>query len=185
MFFGSLFVMTLSPWNGTYYSLSPEPKKLPNCGFSLRILADFLYLDGWKADILSPIFEPRKRQGLIMQIKSTNIILYCKKWEETVAFYQTGLHLPITVSTEWFVEFEVTRTSRVSVADEYRTSIKSAGGRGITITLQVTDVETTHTQLKNARLNPTTIKEVWGAKSFYVFDPEGNRIEFWSGRPKQ
>jgi predicted enzyme related to lactoylglutathione lyase len=120
-----------------------------------------------------------------MQIKSTNIILYCKKWGETVAFYQTGLNLPVTASTEWFVEFQLTNTSRVSVADESRTSIKSASGGGITITLQVTDVETTRTQIETAGLHPTAIKEVWGAKAFYVFDPEGNRIEFWSGRPKQ
>ena len=28
-----------------------------------------------------------------MKIKSTNTILYCKKWEETVEFYRTGLKL--------------------------------------------------------------------------------------------
>jgi predicted enzyme related to lactoylglutathione lyase len=119
-----------------------------------------------------------------MQIKSANIILYCKKWSETVDFYKTAFALPITASTEWFVEFKLTRTSRLSVADESRTSIKSGNGRGITIGIQVRNIETTRTRLENAGLEPTAIKEIWGAKAFYVFDPEGNRIELWSGRAK-
>ena len=119
-----------------------------------------------------------------MPIKSSNIILYCKKFEEMVSFYQTTLRLPVTTSTDWFVEFKLTRTSRLSVANESRTSIKSGSGKGITIGLQVTDVETAHTQLENAGLTPTALKEVWGARVFYVFDPEGNRIEFWSGHAK-
>ena len=101
-----------------------------------------------------------------------------------VAFYQTRLQLPIAASTEWFVEFKLTGTSRLSVADESRTSIKSSSGEGITIGIQVADAITTRAHLKQAELNPTEVKEVWGAKAFYVFDPEGNRIEFWSGRAR-
>jgi predicted enzyme related to lactoylglutathione lyase len=125
-----------------------------------------------------------KRLDALMHIKSTNIILYCKKWEEMVAFYQGALQLSITTSTEWFVEFKLTRTARLSIADESRTSIKSGSGKGITIGLQVADVMTTRARLKDAGLNPTEVKEVWGAKAFYIFDPEGNRIEFWSGRAR-
>jgi catechol-2,3-dioxygenase len=119
-----------------------------------------------------------------MQIKSANIILYCKKWEEMVAFYQIGLELPITVSTEWFVEFKLTGTSRLSVADESHTSIKSGNGKGITIGLQVVDIAIAQSKFQEAGLNPTAVREIWGAKAFYVFDPEGNRIEFWSGQAK-
>jgi catechol 2,3-dioxygenase-like lactoylglutathione lyase family enzyme len=120
----------------------------------------------------------------IMQIQSANTILYCRKWKEMVAFYQAGLGLPITASTEWFVEFKLTETSRLSVADESHTSIKSSNGKGMTIGLQVTDLLTAHSQLQTAGLNPTAIKEIWGAKAFYVFDPDGNRIEFWAGHAK-
>lgn len=119
-----------------------------------------------------------------MQIQSANTILYCRKWEETVVFYQRGLELPITVSTEWFVEFMLTETARLSVADESHTSIKSANGKGITIGLQVADILTARSQLQAAGLNPTALREIWEAKAFYVFDPEGNRIEFWSGHAK-
>jgi catechol-2,3-dioxygenase len=125
-----------------------------------------------------------KRLDTIMHIKSMNIILYCKKWAEMMSFYQGALQLPITTSTEWFVEFKLTRTARLSIADESRTSIKSGSGKGITIGLQVADVMTTRVRLKDAGLDPTEVKEVWGAKAFYVSDPEGNRIEFWSGHAR-
>jgi catechol-2,3-dioxygenase len=125
-----------------------------------------------------------KRLDTIMHIKSTNIILYCKRWEEMAAFYQRALQLPITTSTEWFVEFKLTRTARLSIADEARTSIKSGSGKGITIGLQVSDLMKTRVRLKDAGLDPTEVKEVWGAKAFYIFDPEGNRIEFWSGEAR-
>lgn len=119
-----------------------------------------------------------------MHIESSNIILYCKKWEETVTFYQSGLRLPIIARNEWFVEFKLTDTSRLSVADESRTTIKSSSGSGITIGLQVADIAKAHAQFVAASLNPTEVKKIWGAKVFYVFDPEGNRIEFWSGHAR-
>ena len=119
-----------------------------------------------------------------MDIQSTNVILYCKKWEETVTFYRAVLHLPITTSTEWFVEFKLTATSRLSVADESRTSIKSGSGKGITIGLQVDDIMSARAQITDAGWKPTPIKEIWGAKAFHVFDPEGNRVEFWSGEAR-
>lgn len=119
-----------------------------------------------------------------MKIKSTNTILYCKKWEETVEFYRTSLKLLVISSNEWFVEFKLNEMSRVSVANEARTSIKSSSGKGITVSLQVADVEQTRNELIEAGIAPTPIKDVWGAKAIYVHDPEGNRLEFWSGRAK-
>src|SRR5687768_14226784 len=70
-------------------------------------------------------------------------IIYCRNWEQTIEFYRTGLKLPVLSSTEWFVEFMLNETSRVSVADEARTSIRSSGGNGITVSLQVDDIEQT------------------------------------------
>ena len=119
-----------------------------------------------------------------MKIKSTNTILYCKKWEETVEFYRSGLKLPVLASREWFVEFKLNELSRISVANEARTSIDSSGGKGITVSLQVADIDQTQTELIEAGVSVTPIKEVWGAKAIYIHDPEGNRLEFWSGRAK-
>ena len=119
-----------------------------------------------------------------MKIKAANTILYCKKWRETIAFYKDGLKLLVISSNEWFVEFKLNEMSRLSVADETRTSIKSGDGRGITISLQVSDIEQTRAELMDAGITPTPIKEVWGSKAIYVRDPEGNRLEFWTGRAR-
>ena len=119
-----------------------------------------------------------------MKIKAANTILYCKKWQETIAFYRDGLKLLAISSNDWFVEFKLNEMSRLSVADETRTSIKSGDGKGITISLQVSDIEQTRAELMDAGITPTSIKEVWGSKAIYVRDPEGNRLEFWAGRAR-
>lgn len=119
-----------------------------------------------------------------MKIKSTNTILYCKKWQETVAFYRDGIKLLALLSNDWFVEFKLNEMSRLSVADETRASVKSSSGRGITLSLQVADLEQALTDLKEAGIQSTPIKEVWGSRTIYVRDPEGNRLEFWEGRAK-
>jgi predicted enzyme related to lactoylglutathione lyase len=119
-----------------------------------------------------------------VKIKSANTILYCKKWQETVEFYRTGLKLLVLSSNEWFVEFKLNEMSRLSVANGARTSIDSSGGKGITVSLQVADIEQTRTELVEAGITSIPIKEVWGAKAIYIHDPEGNRLEFWSGRAR-
>ncbi|MBW2572172.1 MAG: VOC family protein [Deltaproteobacteria bacterium] len=116
-----------------------------------------------------------------MDIKTANTILYCRKWKETVSFYKTQLRLQITTSCEWFVEFKLNESSRLSIADESRTSIDSNDGKGITITLEVDDIETTYSYLNEVGLNPTPIKDhAWGARVIHIYDPEGNRLECWS-----
>lgn len=119
-----------------------------------------------------------------MKIKSANTILYCRKWQETVSFYRDGVRLPMLLSNDWFVEFKLNEMSRLSVANEVRASVKSSGGQGITISLQVADLEQTLTELQEAGIQSTPIKKVWGARAIYVRDPEGNRLEFWEGRAK-
>ena len=83
-----------------------------------------------------------------------------------------------------FVEFKLSEMSRLSVANETRTSVESSSGRGITVNLQVADIEQTRNELIEAGITATPIKEVWGAKTIYVHDPERNRLEFLSGRAK-
>ena len=125
-----------------------------------------------------------RTKELHVKIKAANTILYCKRWDETVSFYRDGLKLLVISSNDWFVEFKLNERSRLSVADEARTSIKSGDGKGITISLQVDDIEQTQAELIEAGITPTPIKEVWGSKAIYIHDPEGNRLEFWAGRAK-
>jgi len=116
-----------------------------------------------------------------LSLKSANTILYCKNWSETVAFYQRDLGLPITFASDWFVEFQLTETARISIADEKRATIKSGGGVGITLTLQVESADETWRYLHNRGLTLGPVRDhAWGARVFYLFDPEGHRLEFWS-----
>lgn len=119
-----------------------------------------------------------------MKIKAANTILYCKKWDETGSFYRDGLKLLVISSTDWFVEFKLNESARLSVANEARATVKSGEGRGITISLQVADIEETRAELIESGLSPGPIKEIWGSKAIYLHDPEGNRLEFWAGRAK-
>ena len=116
-----------------------------------------------------------------MNIKTANTILYCRKWKETIAFYETKLGLQVITSIEWFMEFKLNEASRLSIANEAKTSIDSNDGKGITITMEVDDIEATHLYLNKAGLNPTPVKDhAWGARVIHIYDPEGNRLEFWS-----
>jgi predicted enzyme related to lactoylglutathione lyase len=116
-----------------------------------------------------------------MDIRTANTILYCRKWDETVAFYKSQLKLEVTASLEWFVEFKLNETSRLSIANEARTSMDSNDGKGITIAMEVDDIAETYSVLKETGLHPTAIRDhPWGAKVLYIYDPEGNRLEFWT-----
>jgi predicted enzyme related to lactoylglutathione lyase len=116
-----------------------------------------------------------------MEIRTVNTIVYCAKWKETVNFYKNQLQLRATTALDWFVEFELTATARLSIADVSRTSQEACGGEGITIAMEVEDIAAAHLFLINAGLHPPAIRNhAWGARVFYIHDPEGNRLEFWS-----
>lgn len=113
--------------------------------------------------------------------QTVNTILYCQHWQETVYFYQHGLHLPINFASDWFVEFLLTDTARLSVADERRATIKSSAGAGLTLTFQVADIQAAWQSLYTKGSAPGAIRaHKWGAQVFYLHDPEGHRLEFWS-----
>ncbi|MFQ5611511.1 MAG: VOC family protein [Anaerolineae bacterium] len=115
------------------------------------------------------------------QIKILNTILYCQHWPEAVAFYRDGLGFAITVETDWFVEFELNPGARLSVADEARTTIKSAEGRGLTLTFQVAQADRIWQRLAGRGLEVGPVRDhPWGGRAFFLFDPEGNRLEVWS-----
>ena len=116
----------------------------------------------------------------MIKIKTTNTILYCKKWKQTGSFYRSLLNLPVLTSLDWFIEFKISDTSRLSIADELKTSIKSNEGKGITLTFEVDDIQNTHSNLVQLGLENIVIKDhSWGAQVIHIYDPEGNRIEFW------
>ena len=117
-----------------------------------------------------------------MQIMTSNTILYCNHWEETVRFYRDVLKLEIHFSNDWFVEFSLNGNARLSIANEERASIKSSQGQGITISLRIDHLQELFQHLREKGYNPSAVKKIWGNNQFFVRDPEGNRIEFWSGQ---
>lgn len=118
-----------------------------------------------------------------MRFLTTNTILYCRKFEKTVRFYKDALGLPVLWVVDWFVEFALTTESRLSIADDQRATVRTANGAGVTLSLEVTDIEAVWEELDRMGLAPSPIREhPWQARVFNVFDPEGHRIEMWQRR---
>jgi predicted enzyme related to lactoylglutathione lyase len=129
--------------------------------------------------------EKSEMTPIFTGLKSVNTILYCARWKETISFYRDLLRLPVIFSTDWFVEFELTETARLSIADQRLATIKSAEGNGITLALEVSDIQAVWEKSFKAGLKPTAIKtHNWNAYIFYIFDPEGHRLEFWKPEKK-
>lgn len=114
-----------------------------------------------------------------MNVERANTILYCHRWKESVAFYKEVLGLRPTVQREWFVEFQLSNHAYISVADDRRTSVKSSAGTGVTVSIAVENVQAARDQIASRGGTPEKVRSVWGSKAFFVYDPEGYRIEFW------
>ncbi len=112
-------------------------------------------------------------------IRRTNTVLYCRHFDSCIDFYGRQLGLPVVFRTDWLVEFEVNAGSCLSVADVSRT--RQPPTRGVTITLEVEDAEALHARWDVAGLPVTELRaQPWDARGFFVFDPDDNRLEFWS-----
>ncbi len=117
----------------------------------------------------------------MLTFTASNTILYCQAWAETVTFYRDLLALPVTFANDWFVEFQLTDTARISVADERQASVKSAYGDGITLALQVANADTAWQWLRARGVDVGPLRDhAWGARVFYFHDPEGHRLEVWA-----
>ncbi|MCZ7666833.1 MAG: VOC family protein [Chloroflexi bacterium] len=90
--------------------------------------------------------------------------------------------LPVSFENDWFVEFQLTETSFLSIANSARTTIADVQGQGVTLTLQVADIAQVKEQLGMQDIPTTAIQRKWGAWAFYCYDPEGHRLEFWASR---
>jgi uncharacterized glyoxalase superfamily protein PhnB len=78
------------------------------------------------------------------------------------------------------VEFKLIDNTFLSIANAAFTSIQSSKGSGITLSFQVENVDSAHRRLREIGIEVCPIKPIWGARAFYIFDPEGHRIELWS-----
>ena len=115
-----------------------------------------------------------------LQVQRANTVLYCARWNATVAFYRDVLGLTVTFANDWFVEFRLGESAFVSIADALRATIESANGHGITLTWQVADIDAARALLSERGVDATPIRPRWGARVCYLHDPEGHRIELWT-----
>lgn len=114
-------------------------------------------------------------------IRVVNTIIYCRRWQETGSFYRNRLGFQVTFENDWFMEFQVTSGARISIANEQRATIKSSGGQGLTLAFQVDQADEMWQNLKERGVVVGNIKDhPWGGRAFFLYDPEGNRIEIWS-----
>ena len=115
-------------------------------------------------------------------ILTTNTIIYCGQWADVVDFYRHRLGLRPTMERDWFVEFEIHTGAHLSVADASRATIAPGDGSGLTLSWRVADIEAARARLAT-RGEVSAVRERWDADAFVVFDPVGNRIEFWAPKP--
>jgi predicted enzyme related to lactoylglutathione lyase len=115
-----------------------------------------------------------------LKITRTNTILYCDRWNATVGFYRDVVKLPVLMEKTWFTEFQLTGSGCLSVVDATHASIRSAHGAGITMSWRVENIDAVHACMVAEHIDVTPIKITWGARTFFLFDPEGNRIELWA-----
>ncbi len=116
----------------------------------------------------------------MVAVSRSNTILYTDRWAETVAFYRSTLGWPVEFENEWFVEFAIGPGSYVSVADARRATIDPGHGAGITLSLQVEDVQAVRAEVVRAGVDAPEIGQRWGADVLDIHDPSGNRLEFWA-----
>ncbi|MCB0016156.1 MAG: VOC family protein [Anaerolineales bacterium] len=116
----------------------------------------------------------------LLGFECTNTILYCRHWAETAHFYETKLCLPVSFENDWFIEFRLTDGTFLSIANAVRTSIDDVQGQGVTLAWKVPNLGRAKQLLEDRGITTTVIQQKWNAQVFYLFDPEGHRIELWT-----
>lgn len=117
----------------------------------------------------------------MLPVVRANVILYCERFADTVAFHRALLgDAAVTFENDWFVELAVGDGSSLSIAHAARATIAPAGGAGITLSWQVDDVRAVRAALIDAGVEVSDVRHRFGSPVVDLFDPEGHRIELWS-----
>jgi len=117
----------------------------------------------------------------MLNVASSNTILYCAHWDAAVRFYRDLLQLPVTFEKDgWFMELRVNDQAHISLADAARCTVAAGCGAGITLSWCVEELQQLHALLSARQVKVNDITSGgWRAPYFYAWDPEGTRIEFW------
>ena len=119
----------------------------------------------------------------MIEVERVNTILYSDVWDEMVRFYRDLMGFEVTLENDWFVEFAAGPHAFVSVADAGRSTVIGGDGAGLTLSWRVADVTAVRSELLGNGVDVGEIGSRWGSRVVDVFDPGGNRIEFWSDTP--
>lgn len=114
-----------------------------------------------------------------LEFTRNNVILYCRRWADTVDFYRHCLGLKQTFGNDWFIEFQMTTASFVSIANSARATVQDVRGQGITLSLQVNNLDQARQRLSSLDVDVGKVTSRWGSPVCYLRDPEGHRIELW------
>ena len=157
------------------------------CFLDATCLSCGTFLEGAEANAVECPRCGAAREPVVpgIDVRATNFILYCERWAETVAFYRDVLRLTETFSNQWFVEFRLGGGASVSIADAGRTSIHPVQGRGMTLSIEVPDLDATRRWLERRGAKPSAVTIRFGSRVFDIYDPEGHRIEFWINQRSQ
>lgn len=96
-------------------------------------------------------------------------------------FYRSLLGLEVTFSNDWFYEFRLGDRVNLSIADAQRATIPAVEGKGMTLSLEVDDLDDLRSRLGEIGIETTPISKRFGSRVFDIHDPEGHRVEFWAG----
>ena len=120
-------------------------------------------------------------RGAAFECRRLNTLVYADRFAASVSFYRDGLGLPARFANAWFVEFQVNAAACVSVVEKASTRMRGTASVPQTITFEVADLDAVSQALASRGLTPgETRRHGFGARVFYLRDPEGNRLEFWT-----
>lgn len=116
-----------------------------------------------------------------LPVLSFHTVLYCRKWQECIAFYRDVLGFPVVFENDLFVELETAPGARIGLLDAARSRRRNEAPAGFLLSFRVEDIHSTH-DLLSARLSnlPKPARHPWGALLFELQDPDGRTVEFWS-----
>jgi catechol 2,3-dioxygenase-like lactoylglutathione lyase family enzyme len=110
-----------------------------------------------------------------------HVVLFCRKWDDSVTFYRDILGLPVTDRRKGFLEFQVTPEARIGLLREVRSPASVRRDDRFILSFRVPDIRATHRQLQARCPDLPAVREhPWGAWVFELTDPEERRLEFWS-----
>lgn len=118
-----------------------------------------------------------------LHVCRTNTILYCERWEDTVAFYRDTLGLEVSFRHRWLIEFVLGGEAHLSVADRAHTTIASSHGAGITLSWKTVGLAAVRRDLEAKGMTVPPIRRRWDTDYIEIHDPEGTRIELWADPP--